>query len=126
MDRGRPGISQEEEPEGEQPMDEVSQVSFIRTSVTLTLHEAFFMFTLAPLGHAPPYGADNDHKKSAAFSCAIPPCSLLFPAIPCYSLLFPAIPVLFHAALHGTGNGCRKPSRSPRELSIIHALTFLM
>ena len=67
-------------------------LGFIRTSVTLTLHEAFFMFTLAPLGHAPPYGADNDHKKSAAFSCAIPPSSLIFPTIPYCSLLFPAIP----------------------------------
>ena len=87
MDRGRSGISQEEESEGEQPMDEVSKLSFIRTSVTLTLHEAFFMFTLAPLGHAPPYGADNDHKKSAAFTL------VLFPPVPCYPVLFP--PMLF-------------------------------
>ena len=88
MDRGRFGISQEEEPEGEQPMDEVKPaLLYSDERYVVVARSVFYVYSRPSLGHAPPYGADNDHKKSAAFTSAIICCSLQ-PL--CYHLLFSA------------------------------------
>ena len=42
----------------------------------------FYVYSRPSLGHAPPYGADNDHKKSAAFTMPLSavlcnPCAII-------------------------------------------------
>ena len=89
MDRGRPGISQEEEPEGEQPMDEVSQLYSDERYVDVA-RSVLYVYS-RPSG---PCQAMPHPMGQIMTIKSRPPSVVLFHAFSCSSILFPCYPVV--------------------------------